>query len=278
MSETEKTALALADGLRSIIEKNPLSLRDAVEGYLEAETEHLPISERLALLDNLMFLLLPAGRERGTDFAPATADIQAGLGDKPRTEPARQREQERRASEDGFNDPGFARLVSLILGRKMTIADLSPGELSEKLAQAMNTVFDTLNDIVEMIQINLLGQKAEQETIRQIIGSHIGSGSVDNSLQNYLDQIREAFLVAHKAFRTAAIAVSQDLLSELDPEKIAAASEGRLKFGPLRKAELFDLYKEKFGICKGWLESGRVLEGFLREFEKASQKLYKKTV
>jgi hypothetical protein len=276
MSEDRNTLLTLAEGLRSIMGTNPPFLRGAIESYLEAETKHLSASERLAVLDNLMFLFSPAGDEGGIGQPSTSTDAKGDRGDGGPAEPPQPKDQQSRPTEDALHDPGFARLVSLILGRKVAVTDLSPTELSEKLVQAMNTIFDTLNDIVEMIQINLLGQKAEQETIRQIIGSQMGSGPTDNSLQNYLDQIREAFLVAHKAFRTAAVAVTQDLLFEMDPEKIAAASEGKLKFGPLRKAELFDLYKEKFGICKGWLESGRVLEGFLREFEKACQKIYKK--
>jgi hypothetical protein len=265
----------LAEGVRSVIEKNPLSLKDAIGIYLEEETKDLPFPERLAVLDNLM-RLFPA-----TELVPENNDASAASAttveraDKG-TEPAGQSEQPPKPPEDALHDPGFAQLVSLILGKKMAVTDLSPSELSEKLAHAMNTLFDTLNQIVEMIQVNLLGRKTEQETIRQIIGSQIGFGSADNSLQNYLDQIREAFLVAHKAFRIAALAVARDLLMELDPAKIAASSEGKLKFGPLRKAELFEIYKEKFETCNGWLESGRVMEGFLREFEKACQKIYKK--
>lgn len=278
----DATFLALAKGLRSIIRSNPVPLRNAVEDYLEEEMKHLPMSERLEVLDNLMLFFPsqeppkpPPTEETGPE--PVEKD-EAILPERvEKGEAILPERKELQVSEEALLEPGFAQLVSLILGKKVSIADLSPPELSEKLAQAMNTVFDTLNQIVEMIQVNLLGRKTEQETIRQIIGSHIGSGGADNSLQNYLDQIREAFLVAHKASRTAALSVVRDMLAELDPEKMAASSEGMLKFGPLRKAELFEVYKEKFGICRGWLESGRVAEGFLREFEKACQKIYKKT-
>lgn len=266
----------LAEGVRSVIEKNPASLKDAIAIYLEEETKHLPIPERLAVLDNLMPFFPAATAVAENHGISDAVEIAASETVSRQTEPTERKEERPRPPEDTLQDPGFAQLVSLILGKKMAVADLSPSELSEKLAHAMNTLFDTLNQIVEMIQVNLLGRKTEQETIRQIIGSQIGSGSADNSLQNYLDQIREAFLVAHKAFRIAAMAVARDLLMELDPEKIAASSEGKLKFGPLRKAELFENYKEKFEICRGWLESGRVMEEFLREFEKACQKIYKK--
>jgi hypothetical protein len=276
MNDGDRPSLmVLADGLRSIMETNPPSFRNAAEDYLDREMRHLPMSQRLEALDNLMLLFSSDESERRSPEPSPIKDNTPSFEEKAAPSLPKSREGQQ-AEKEVLLDPGFAQLVSLMLGKKMAASDLSAAELSEKVAQAMNTVFDTLNQIVEMIQVNLLGRKAEQETIRQIIGSQIGSGTADNSLQNYLDQIREAFLVAHKAFRISGIEVVRELLAELDPEKIAASSEGKLKFGPLRKAELFEVYKEKFEICKGWLESGRVLEGFLREFEKASQKLYKR--
>lgn len=273
MNDVDTASLtALAEGLKSVIRTNPAPYRNAVQDYLETELKDLSMAERLEVLDRLIRLFPPAQPESRVAGATPEGDLGAGLEEK-REIPERK---EDHPCEEAFLEPGFAQLVSLILGRKISVSDLSPAELSEKLAQAMNTVFDTLNQIVEMIQVNLLGRKAELETIRQIIGSQIGAGTADNSLQNYLDQIREAFLVSHKASRTAALTVFEELLAELDPDKLAASSEGMLKFGPLRKAELFETYKEKFGICRGWLDSGRVTEGFLREFEKVCQKLYKR--
>lgn len=270
--------LALAEGIRSVINTNPPSLRGAVEEYLETETGHLSVSERLAVLDNLMLLFSTKTDENGIGGLSTPEDDKPTLGDESQAERCEpEREGQTRPSEGALLDPNFARLVSLMLGKKMAVNDLSPSELSEKLAAALNTVFDTLNQIVEMIQVNLLGKRTGLETIRQIIGSQIGSGTEDNSLQNYLDQIREAFLIAHKASKMASLAVFEELVAELDPEKIAASGEGRLKFGPLRKAEFFDMYRQKWAICQGWIQSGRVTQEFLKEFEKACQKVYKKT-
>jgi hypothetical protein len=168
-----------------------------------------------------------------------------------------------------------SRLVTLLFGKQISIADLSPSELSEKLAQSLNTVFNTLNQIIGVVNTTLLGQKPEQETIRQIIGMHIGGGAGDSSLQNYLDRIRDAFLIAHKAFRQATGALIGEMLTELDPAKIEASTEKGLKFGALRKAELFDTYKERFRTIREGLESGRLMDDFLREFEMICQKLYK---
>ncbi|MBM4330005.1 MAG: hypothetical protein FJ117_02075 [Deltaproteobacteria bacterium] len=167
-----------------------------------------------------------------------------------------------------------ARLLSLLLGKRVSMLDLSSEEFLEKLARSLNTVFDTLNQIIGVIHSTLWGKQAQMETIRLILGSNLeGKGQAD-SLQNYLDQIKDAFLVSHRAFRLAAHTKVGEVLKEIDPKRIAAEAEGGLEFGPLRKAKLFDIYKEKFLKCKSWHESGRFLEDLLREFEKDCQKLY----
>ena len=176
----------------------------------------------------------------------------------------------------GLESSEVSRLFSLLLGHKISLGDLSSGELSEKFAHSLNTIFDSLNQIIGVINNTLLGKQPEMETIRHIIGSDLGGEAKPESLQNYLDQIQEAFLVAHQAFQQAARIKVSEILAELDPERISAQTDGGLKFGPLRKAELFDIYKEKFHSCKSWLESGRLTEGLLREFEKICQKLYNK--
>jgi hypothetical protein len=66
------------------------------------------------------------------------------------------------------------------------------------------------------------------------------------------------------------------MLAELDPERIDAEAGKGFKFGALRKADLFDLYREKFVSCKAWVDSGRFGEEFLREFEKTCEKSYKR--
>jgi hypothetical protein len=233
----------LADRIRAMHRPGAPDQQALLEAYLERELEALPTAERLVVLDELV-----------RQFGHVTLDEKA----KPELQ-----------SEE------FSRLVSLLLGKKISIADLSSAELSRKLAQSLNTVFDTLNQIVAVINATLLGHREEQETIRQIIGLHIGGEAGDNSLQNYLDQVREAFLTAHKAFRQAAGSLMREMLTELDPEKMRASADSHLKFGPLRKAELFDLYSEKFRKIKALFESGRLMEEFLREFEKTCQKLYK---
>jgi hypothetical protein len=163
----------------------------------------------------------------------------------------------------------------LLLGDRVDVAKLSPGEVSEKLAASLNTVFDSLNAIVGGINATLLGQKEELETIRFIIGSDLGGRKASGSLQEYLDRIQEAFAVAHRAFQEAAEKKTGELLDELSPENISSKAEGGLKFGPMRKAELWDIYEERFRTVKKALETGRLRESLLREFERICQKMYK---
>ena len=167
------------------------------------------------------------------------------------------------------------RLAALLLGERVDVAKVPPGELSEKLAASLNTVFDSLNAIVGGINATLLGKKEELETIRFLIGSDLGGKKASGSLQEYLDRIQEAFAVAHRAFQEAAEKKTGELLDELSPENISSKAEGGLKFGPMRKAELWDIYEERFRAVKKALESGRLRESLLREFERSCQKMYK---
>lgn len=169
----------------------------------------------------------------------------------------------------------FSRLFPLLLGKKISLQDFSSSEISEKLASSLNTIFDMLNEIVGVINTTLLGKKDQLETIRQIIGSDLESEVETGSLQKYLEQIKKAFLVAHKAFRQATQTKISEIFDELDPDRISALAGGGLKFGPLRKAELYEIYREKFGRCKSFFESGHLIEEFTREFEKNCEKLYK---
>jgi hypothetical protein len=169
----------------------------------------------------------------------------------------------------------WTRLAALLLGDRVDVAELPPGELSEKLAASLNTIFDSLNAIVRGINATLLGKKEELETIRFIIGSALGGRKASGSLQEYLDRIQEAFAVAHRAFQEAADKKTGELLDELSPENISSKAEGGLKFGPMRKAELWDIYEERFRVVRKALESGRLRESLLREFERSCQRMYK---
>ncbi|HDH04224.1 MAG TPA: hypothetical protein ENH01_00725 [Nitrospirae bacterium] len=177
--------------------------------------------------------------------------------------------------EISFEQEDFSGLVSLLLGGRMSTAGLSSTELSEKLAHSLNTVFDALNRIIGVIHSTLLGEEEELQTIRHIIGSDLKEEKATESLHDYLDQIQQAFLVSHRAFQQAAGNIVNQIMNELDPDRISTDTEGGFKFGPFRKAELFEVYKERFQVCRSWYDSERFTADLLREFEKICQKLYK---
>lgn len=170
-------------------------------------------------------------------------------------------------------DELLLKVFRLLLGRDISRDDLSSAEIIDRLAESINTLFDTINQLVEVINQTLLKEGTGDKTIRHVIGSHVEEGDQSQSLRGYLDQIRKAFLMTHDAFKIAATRKVEDILHELDPDTIVASCEGGLKFGSLRKAEYFEAYKERFGLCRKWFDSGRFMEMFLMEFEKQCQKL-----
>jgi hypothetical protein len=235
---------ALADEIRAVYHSGSPNPGDRIEALLEDKLRGFSPADKLAFI----------GRLSHTFEGPGTGSLQG----------------------TGLRQKEMSRLLSLLLGKDVAVENLPPEELITKLSQSLNTVFDSLNQIIRVINTTLLGEKIELATIRQMIGSDIESAEDHDPLQTYLDQIQEAFLVAHRAFQQAAGAKIDQILKELDPEGISAATEKGFKFGPLRKAENFDVYTEKFNACKKWFDSGRAVEELLREFEKICQKTYKK--
>ncbi len=173
---------------------------------------------------------------------------------------------------EDVDDQVLSRIYSLLLGRNVTKADLSSSEIIEKLAASLNTIFNSLNQLISSINMTFSGESSGEGTIRQVIGFHIEGEKQSNSLENYLGQINNAFLSTQKAFKDSAYNKVEQVLHALDPEKISAENGKSLKFGPLKKAEHYELYEHKYNKIRRWFESGKFMEDFLREFEKNCQK------
>jgi hypothetical protein len=235
----------LSNEIRKIYKSDRLHAETLIETYLEESLKEFSDTKKLTLLERLT-----------AEFNIAISSRYSGLN----------------IDED---EEVLTRLFSLLLGRRISQADLSSTELLQKLAESLNTIFDALNQVVGVINTTFLGECTGDETIRQVIGFHLKGGeSHVRSLESYLGQIQKAFLIAHQAFKEAARTEVGEILHELDPDQIKAAGSGGFKFGPFQKAEFFEIYEKKFYTCKKWFDSGRFMEKFLREFEKNSQRSF----
>jgi len=233
----------LSNEIRKIYKSDHLHAETLIETYLEEKLKEFSDSKKLTLFERLT-----------DEFNIAISSKDSG---------------------SSIDKEVLARLFSLMLGKRISQADLSSTELLQKLTESLNTIFDALNQVVGVINTTFLGKSIGDETIRQVIGFHLEGGeSHARSLESYLGQIEKAFLIAHQAFKEAAHTEIGEILHELDPDQIKADGSGGFKFGPFQKAEFFEVYEKKFYTCKKWFDSGRFMEKFLREFEKNSQKLF----
>jgi hypothetical protein len=174
-------------------------------------------------------------RDSGKPEADITAYLQDRLGSLPAGERVRLLDKVAVHFEAPRSDPAdpvypddevLTRLFTLILGDPVTSADLSSADLVQRLAESLNTIFDALNKLVAVIDSTLLGQEQGEETIRQVIGFHLEGQDRTKSLQSYLGQINQAFLLAQQASRNSAYQVVGKILQELDPEKNQQGGRG----------------------------------------------------
>lgn len=236
MSLTRKDLIA---ALREIHASDPAGAEAAMEGFLREEFRGLARQERIRALEGLEAF-----------FHQGAGGADAPLG-------------------DDLTD----RLVQLLLGREVAGAGHTGTELMERLAAALNTVFTMLNDLTGVIAATLGGGAEADQTIRRVIGTSLDDQGEGKSIEEHLGQIKKAFLTAQQASREAARAVAGYILAELDPGTMEPES-GRLKIGPLKKAESFEIFEEKFKRVKKWHESERFVLDFLRQFEKNCQKSF----
>jgi hypothetical protein len=224
----------LAHEIRGIYRSNPAHADSAIEAYLTERLEALAENEKKPFLMALAAEFQTPAPEAGKEEAVLTG------------------------------------IFSLLLGREITNENLSAPEIMERLSESLNTIFVALNRLAQNINATLLGGGTpgeEEQTIRHVIGSRLEGREPRVSLEAYLSRIDKAFFISHKAFKQAAHTLVLKMLREVDPEKIAADAGQGLKFGPLKKAEYFDIYETKFSTLKKWFESGRFMEDLLREFE-----------
>jgi len=242
--ETRQPSLAeLAKELRICYRADPAGAESSLEALLEARLEGLSPDRKLSLIEELRRVFQPAAAGRPAGASHADATVMAGF-------------------------------FSLLLGQRVTHPDLGSEELAQRLADTLNGIFDQLNEIVSIITMTFGQDASALETIRHLIGSDLERREPSGSLAGYLGQIKEAFLIANQAARLAAAVEVGKILAELDPERLAADAEKGLRFGFMRKGELVEAYREKYGQIRKWFEAEHFLADYAREFERACQKLH----
>ncbi len=241
MMDTGPELEQIAEQIASIYERSPGNAEESIEGFLSMALGSLPERQKIDAVERLAREFKNSGAGSST-----TAEIE---------------------------DEVLSRVFSLLLGRKVSHADLSSEQLLQRMADSMNTVFDSLNQIVEVINQHLYREYPGDQTIRRVIGSQMTGDGQGKSLESYLGQIKTSFLTAQQAFRKSARITVNKIVNELDPARLGDDVGGGFKFGPLKKAEYFEVYEAKYDKVRKWFESDRFMEDFLREFEKACEKM-----
>ena len=175
-----------------------------------------------------------------------------------------------------FGEPSnvYNQVLTMLLGKEILKKKLTPKEMLDQLMTAINTVFDSVNTLVGGINATLMGNVEEEETIRMVICSSMDGDQGLGALKKFLDRIGGFFAIALQAYKDSARIKIDEILDELNPARLEEEFGGKMKFGPLYKAQLFDCYLEKYKTLQNWQRSGLLLEAFLKEFEKKCQYLY----
>lgn len=232
----------LASQVRTVFRENDADPERAVEKFLLDQLQTYPKQDQLHII-----------RKLKEEFFPRCVTREAQCIDRD----------------------SFTKLLSLLLGRRSEEIDDYSEETLEKLGASLNTVFNSLNELISGINATFMAKTTEtEETIRLVISSHLDSREGGKSLEQYLNQIKEAFAISHEAFQQAARTKMKEMLDDLSPTNIAAQIDKGIKVGPFHKAEMYDLYCEKYKTIEKWLHSGIFIEALLREFEKNCQKFY----
>lgn len=226
----------ISDEIRTIYRQETGDGFVNIEAYLEQLLGTLPSSERLHILQNI-----------SEEFADNG-------------------EPQQLLTTDAGNQ--LLRFISLILGQKVGVGEVADKQLQEKLCISLNTIFDTLNDLLQAINSTLSRGNGFDETIRHVLRKQLDEPGDDKPLDLYIDQIRKSFFTSYESFKEAHLLIMDKVLEELSPEKSTSKCAGGLKFGALRKAEAFDHYTQLYESLHSWHESGRGLDEYLRLFEK----------
>lgn len=243
-ADTSPYSLAMA--IRQIYATYPADADQRIESFLNDRLEQLSWPARIERVQQV------ASQLAENDHSP------------------HQRPQDKSPDETGIQNDIITKLFPLLLGKKATTTDLESKAQLESLVQALNTIFDTLNRIITVINTTLTGTSSQEETIRGFIGQSVANQSSSSSMVAYLGQIEQAFLTSQEAMKTAVRDVMDEVLAELDPNTLENSY-----MGPLRKKKILNAIKEKHDRCRRWFESDQFEKKLLRAFEKSCSRHFR---
>ena len=240
MTSPKESTTAVAETIREIYRNDPRGAEKAIEFQLGQHCEDMTDSEKMSAIAALLEQFETSHRDSGGGHVETENEV-------------------------------LKEVFSLLLGGKIPAGTVSSQETLERLSSSMDTLFTTLNRIIRTINDTLMENAPGEQTIRQVIGSQMAGREGIESLEDYLGRIEKAFLVSHRAFKQAAHTIVRKIIKEIQPEGLASEADKGFKFGPMRKAEYFEMYKAKYVMLEKWFESGHFMNDLLREFENNCQ-------
>jgi hypothetical protein len=238
--KSQDTLSTVAKQVCDFYRTDPHQAEVLIEDHLRSRLEAVPLHERLLFLEELCAHLDRQGS--GQEGTPGKNGQQEALQE----------------------------LMRFVLGKSFNTEELQSHKAAEHLGAALQTLFETLNDLIQTIELTLMGQQSDQsKTIRTVIASKVRHEDGGQSLREHLNQIKAGFLIAHTSFQQSCRDTVKKILAALAPDTLRDEASKTLKFGPFRKAELFELFEERYESIRKWSDSDRFLQDVNREFEKS---------
>ena len=132
--------------------------------------------------------------------------------------------------------------------------------------------------ILVSYQSIVLWKKELEKTIRQVImGIHFDDAEMNTKpLIDYLEQIKNSFLIVQQAFKKASTSKVLFILNKLSPESIKSNTDIGFSAGLFKKIKIFNNYLDTYNKIMIWFNSGKFTEELLAEIENNCQELFQK--
>ena len=236
----------IAEEITALYKTDPKQAKALIEAHLARRLRDVTVHERLRFLDRLCEMFKSQGVEQ--EFRPRE-DVQ---------------------------QEALQQLMGFVLGKSFNPDEMYSQEAIDQLGDSLQTLFETLNDLIQTIELTLMGQSDQSKTIRTVIASKVRHEDGGRSLREHLNQIKAGFLIAHTSFQQSSCDMVKKIVAALAPDQLRNEASTAIKFGPFKKAELFELFEHRFESILKWSDSDRFLRDLTRDFEKNCRNLQQK--